>query len=219
MAEVGSVERLGAKFRPIEEWPREETADRQSSRYRASWGSTIVLLQRELKALDARAVEVRLDMPPTRIRNDGFPYINASPESPRFLLSFDTPERDRLVFAADYWDRWEDNARAVALTLEALRAVNRHKVTKGHEQFQGFKALPPRAGTSTTMTAEAAATLVAKLSGHYTAEALLRYSETVSPAYRLAARAAHPDRGGSGERFHNLRVARDVLFGHHGIKR
>lgn len=220
MAAVGhGAESLGAQFRPIDEWPKRETADRQPSRFRASWGSTVKLLRQELNALDARNVEVRMDMPHTRIRNDGFPYVNAIPESPRFLLAFDTPGRDRLVFACDQWDRWEDNARAVALTMENLRAVDRYGVTSGREQYQGFKALPPQGGVSTTMTAEAAASLVAKLSGHYTASDLTRLKEVVAPACRLAARKVHPDTGGTAAAFQNLQVAREVLERHHGLRK
>lgn len=46
----------------------------------------------------------------------------------------------RLVFATDAYALWEHNVRAIALTLEALRAVDRYGTTGGR-QYAGFRQL------------------------------------------------------------------------------
>ncbi len=52
---------------------------------------------------------------------------------------------------------WQHNVRAIALTLEALRAVDRYGATETGQQYAGFKALPAgRAMPASHMTTEAA---------------------------------------------------------------
>lgn len=48
-----------------------------------------------------------------------------------------TREHGRAVFATDQYEKWEHNVRAIALTLEALRAVDRYGATQGR-QYAGF---------------------------------------------------------------------------------
>jgi hypothetical protein len=47
---------------------------------------------------------------------------------------------ERLVFATDAYEDWQHNVRAIALTLEALRAVDRYGTTGGR-QYAGFRQL------------------------------------------------------------------------------
>lgn len=212
---------LEVTVRPIEEagYPAQETRNRRPSRFRASWASTRGQLAQELRALDARKVEIRLDIPASQIRQDGLPYAVAQVRSPRVVVSFDTPERTRLVFPCDTWSDWRDNLRAIALSMEALRAVDRYGVTKGREQFQGFKALPNEGGSTATMTAEAAAEVIAGLAGSpVSAPALVRDRSLLGGLYRAAARAAHPDApGGSHDAFTRLQTAKAVLERHFGV--
>jgi hypothetical protein len=70
-------------------------------------------------------------------------------------LSFEVPDGRRLVFHTDVHNQttrwvnggpsrapWRDNLRAIALGLEALRAVNRYGITRGiGEQYAGFLQL------------------------------------------------------------------------------
>lgn len=50
------------------------------------------------------------------------------------------PGHGRLAYATDMFDSWQDNVRAIALSLEALRAVERWGVSKGR-QYTGFALL------------------------------------------------------------------------------
>lgn len=49
--------------------------------------------------------------------------------------------QDTFQFAVDKFPSWQDNLRAIALGLEALRKVERYGFVKDDEQYTGFKAL------------------------------------------------------------------------------
>jgi hypothetical protein len=59
---------------------------------------------------------------------------------PGVEISFDSRAHGRQSFATDEYDDWQDNVRAIALSLEALRAVERWGVSKGR-QYAGFALL------------------------------------------------------------------------------
>ena len=104
---------------------------------------------------------------------------------------------------------WQANTRAIALALEALRAVDRYGVTRRGEQYVGWQALPARAGEAMTR-AEAAALLAADVA--YTPERLLVDPAAVRIAYQAAALKHHPDRGGDHDLMTKINSARDILL-------
>lgn len=56
---------------------------------------------------------------------------------------FQTDGRE-VVFACDRWDRLQDNIRAIGLTLEAIRGMERWGVSDATSRaMSGFVALPP----------------------------------------------------------------------------
>lgn len=85
-------------FRPIEEWPGEETERRLPSRYEIGWQQTLEDLKRELDALGAEHVVVQLSLKENRIRLDGWPRSDARPEDPRVIVSFRHPEQGWIVY-------------------------------------------------------------------------------------------------------------------------
>lgn len=48
---------------------------------------------------------------------------------------------DAYQFAVDTFVHWQDNLRAIALGMEALRKVARYGIVKGNEQYSGWKQL------------------------------------------------------------------------------
>jgi hypothetical protein len=92
------------------------------------------------------------------------------------------------VYATDVCERWEHNVRAIALGLEALRAVDRHGITRRGEQYAGFKALPP-GGPSVERGVQ-----------------LIRDHGSV----RAALLATHPDQGGDSAEFADVQAAREA---------
>lgn len=141
----------GVQVRPIVRWPGALTPDyqRRRSPFSADWRSTMHLLDRELRSLGARAIVLQVAMEETDFRIDGLPRATARAKHPGVILSFDTsgwPEgsalNGRLEFATDSFATWQENLRAIALGLEALRKVDRYGITRGDAQYAGFKALP-----------------------------------------------------------------------------
>ena len=177
-------------FRPIESWPGEPTppAQRRRSPFRASYTKTLDLLEDELRHLGGHSLIVQAYFTREQIRNDGWPRSTASPSEPGVVLTFES-DAGPMRFAADRFNHWEDNIRAIALGLNALRTVDRYGITSGREQYRGFAALPA-AGGATAPSVEACVAVLAELSG-LDAEAVRLDPKR---AYRLMAQRHHPDK-------------------------
>lgn len=171
-------------------------------------------LERELNMIGARDVVVQIDVRSERdLRQDGTgPRADARVNSPAVVVSF-TRNKVPHVFAGDFFSRWEDNLRAIALGLEGLRRLERYHITQAGEQYRGWQALP--ATTTATMGTATAAAVLATRSG-YTPNEVEAKRELAREAYRQAANVAHPDRGGSTEDFQLVQEAKRVLEAHFG---
>lgn len=208
---------IDAKFRPIDRWPDQLNRRRQRSRFKAGWSDTLDLLKRELRQLRAKDIVIQLAITEDEIRLDGYPRANARPEHPGVILAFDS-KHGPLKYATDAFTDWQDNIRAIALGLEALRKVDRYGITKRGEQYTGWRALPGASGEPTTLD-EAARVLSSEAGNGTNAGEILAHAEHARRAIRKALASAHPDRGGSGERFHAVQGARKVVEAHHGLDR
>lgn len=191
--------------KPIEKWPGASTKDRKRAQFTTPYGKTLQLLEKELEYLGASNVVIQIALEWKDIRNDGRPRAGARPSHPGIILSFDSKKKGPLSFPCDTYDSFEDNLRAISLALTALRAVDRYGVTQRGEQYHGWKALP-----ETSTSSEEAALFISKASG-YTQEKILKDPETRESAYKIAARAMHPDMGGKTEDFHKLQEAIQIL--------
>lgn len=206
--------RLQIRFVPIAKWPGQRTQSKQRSQFSAPWGSTLELLEKELRALRAKDVLLQTFHTEGQIRQDGLPYANArTPEDPGVILTFES-KHGPLSFPCDTYRDWKDNVRAIALSMEKLRAVDRYGVTKSDEQYRGWKALPG-GNTGPTLSALGAARRVA--TAGFPAETVLNDPVAAKRAIRAAMARAHPDAGGTAERFHEITQAKEVLEAHHGI--
>ena len=196
-------------------WPGTPTARRQASPFKANWGDTLVLLHREVKAIGvdpALAIGVKQH----NIRNDGGVKADARIQDPSVIFSI-TRGADRLSFPCDRFNFWQDNVRAIALALEALRKVDRYGVQSG-KQYQGFKSLPGAGGLAEMGAAEAADILCELSDGAESAGDILESSDKAKAAYRRAAAVTHPDRtGGDDSLFKKVQAARGALTSHHGV--
>lgn len=127
---------------------------RKGVQFKAAWSQTLNDLGRELDYLDASDVVLELDVRPDRIRRDGMLYADAKVGHPGVRISFQSKHGD-LSYTCDTYEAryygqmpdWQANVRAIVLTLESLRAVDRYGATKG-EQYAGFKALPSGSGST-----------------------------------------------------------------------
>ncbi len=200
--------------RPLSSFPVPETRSRKASAFRITPGRALDHLERECQHLRAPHIIIEADFRESDIRLDGWPYANARPRSPRVVLTLPQSKYGPLRYPCDTYTTWEANVRAIALALEALRAVDRHGVTRRGEQYAGWKALT--AGKASDMTAEAAATVLAGFSG-VTEEQIAEDVGLARAALRVATKRTHPDVGGSDEAFHQVQTARKVLSTHHGV--
>jgi hypothetical protein len=219
---------LDVTFRPLRQWPDadEPTApeQRQSSRFRAPWSSTVELLGKELRQLDAENVALQVDLRESQIRNDGLPYARSSPDEPGVVLSFDA-DGESYMWPCDTYHDWQDNVRAIALTLEKLRAVDRYGVSQSGEQYVGWQALP--ADVDERIGPEEAARILAGTAPEAREEhadgdrdaavdVILDDEQVAGRFYREAAKRSHPDRPDvqSDAHFKRVQQASHVLDQH-----
>lgn len=203
------------RVRPISTWPGQKTRSQRSSpfgrRGQSMWGQTTNTLERELHHLRAKDVILELDVEERHIRQDGWIRATATPKYSGVILSFYSNKLEGpLRYPCDKFRRWEDNVRAIALALEALRKVDRYGVTAHNEQYAGWKALPP--SREATMTTEAAARLLDPFaSDGISWRGLLEGGRECRDAVRRAQFATHPDHGGTNEAFHEVEQAKQTL--------
>lgn len=203
-------------FRPWDVWPGEATkpySRKSRGVFKASWQTTMDLLTRELEMVYARDVVIQLNCRESDIRRDGLPKADARPGSPGVILAFTHRQAGGLRYPCDTYDHWEANVRAIALALQALRAVDRYGVTKRGEQYSGWKAIP--ASTSATLTPTIAADMLARMTGRQQTD-ILRDRQVFESARRSALGASHPDRtNGNADQFNRATEAIEVLRAHH----
>ena len=187
---------INARFVPITDWPGPQTPryQQKNATFRASYVQTLDLLEDELAKLNATDILIQAYLTRDQIRNDGWPRGNAIPEPAGIILTFEVARNGKrlsMSFPCDTFNDWQDNLRAIAKSLEALRMVDRYGVTRNNEQYRGFTAIgagDPRA---------AALAFLAKMTGWPEAQ----IASDPNGAYRLAAAALHPDQGGTHEGF------------------
>lgn len=208
-------------FRPIERWPQEPTpsSQRHHARFKVTYNKTLDLLSYELLRLGARKAYIQADAEESDIRLDGHLRSDRQPRSPRIIVAAQT-KHGPISLPCDTYHDWKDNLRAIALSLEALRAVDRHGVTKRGEQYRGLKQI---AGSSGPINSQEAATFIAK----YCTDALGRTREHIAEiladvevfrfCYRDAAKTLHPDKGGDPAEWAKLDSANVILSEHHGV--
>lgn len=217
--------------KPIMSWPGELTPAnrRKRSQFMSQWGSTLELLQREIRFLAGKNVIFQCPVREQDIRVDGGIKSNARPsEHPGVIITFDS-KHGPLSYHSDQYTDFQSNVRAIALALEALRAVDRYGVNKAGTQYSGYKRLPP-AGEFTNgrkaMTEDEAAAFVALHSGFdwakgaVGANAVLTSANDFTALYKTAMRRLHPENKETGNEaaFVDLQEAAAILKKRHGLE-
>lgn len=205
----------------IEAKTRIKNVTRVGSQFSASWKSTLDLLDRELWNLGVRTTFVmQIDVTETDLKLNGTLRANARPASPAVAISVERQGRPPLLFACGKFPHWQENVRAIALGLEALRKVERYGITQANEQYAGFKSLPSgEPMPAPKMTVEEAADFIAACLRDIGFEVAAggpatRQHVLIDPgnAYRVAAKRLHPDAGGDAALFRRLSEARALLI-------
>lgn len=214
-------------FRPLTTWPRAQTKGRKTAPFRAGYDDTRRLLLYELEQINTREAIVQIALDASQIRRDGMPYADARVNFPGVIVTAVTSGKaGTLNFPCDRYTSWQDNLRAIARSLEALRMVDRYGVTRSGEQYRGWNALPPGPiVTPAVMTIEQAAHFLAhacdgKRAAGWRMEDIIAHEPAFCGAYREAAKELHPDatQEATGEAWHKLQQAKEVLKKHHAQK-
>lgn len=133
-----------------------------------------------------------------RVRIDGLPYSDQKePADPGVAVYWKRKGREQCM-AIDRYDRVADNIAAIAATLEALRAIERHGGGSILDRaFEGFAQLPPAIIASRPWRE----VLGFKLESRVTLD-------EAESAFRRLSLEHHPDQGGHDERMRELLEAR-----------
>lgn len=201
------------KVAPIREWPGELTRNRKYSQFSAGLTATLDLLDREIWHLtntrtQRESAELLIAIPQGDLwRLDGRPRAHAVAEHPGVIFSLDS-RHGHLSYPCDTFTTWQDNLRAIAKALEALRMVDRYGVTKRGEQYRGFLAIEATAAPAGFATADEALHFLGVLAQAEPERSNIRAVRTV---LRAAQRAAHPDAGGDAATFQRVTLAEAKL--------
>jgi hypothetical protein len=192
-------------LRPISTWPGAETRVRIRSNFSAPWRDTLRLLDRELRHLGSgqRSAPTVLEIAIRErdFRVDGLPRASARPSHPGVILNIETAKFGPLRYPCDRFTDWQDNLRAIALALEALRKVDRYGITQHGEQYAGWRAIESVNPEPTADDAERALRLVV---GDMHGD--------LGRVARAAKSQTHPDRnGGDRSAYDAVDVAVQVL--------
>ena len=176
-----------------EGWPRTKTG-RRSSRYEVGFTVARDHLLRELRRSGASGVVLSPNIP---LRRDGLPYADwREPDDPGIAVYWHDRRNSARVIACDVWRTVRENLRAVGLTLESLRQIERSGASELLERaFSGFARLPE------TTQARDCWTVLGLPPG--------TSREQVTARYRELAGTLHPDRGGTHAAMIELNQAYD----------
>lgn len=171
-------------FRPIEQWPAEPTKSwmRKRAPFRSKYSDTLDLLDRELHQISAKNIVLQVDLREDQIRVDGMPKSGARWGEPGVILAFDS-KAGPLQFPCDTFNKWEDNLRAIALALEALRKVDRYGVTQTSQQYSGWRKLEDPNAAPSFATVERAAEYLAEMTSQ-SASSILNDQAIAKSSYK-----------------------------------
>lgn len=196
--------------RPLSDRTWLNSSNRVPTRFRTSWSDTLELLEREVDALRGRDLVIEVDVAESDLRLDGTIRARARAASPAVIVAFES-KHGPLLYRCDrftaQWagqpDDWQQNVRAIALTLEALRAVDRYGATQTGQQYTGWRQIEATAAIVT----ESPLQVLAELAGVPFGDGPKDVPRLVS----LARRQAHPDRGGTSETWARFNAALKAL--------
>lgn len=176
-------------------WTRTHHDDRRASIYQVSFARARDEVLRSVRLLGGVDVVISSDI---ALRRDGLPYANqGEPRDPGIAVYWSQDNQPR-VMACDCWRTVRDNLRAVGLTIDALRAIDRSGATQLLERaFTGFAALPE----STTVVRSWRDVL------HLNGQPVTQ--RDVLEAFKRRLPFCHPDSGGSHDLMVELNRARD----------
>ncbi len=129
---------MTATWRTFPEWPYSKRPQPKPSQFKTTYQRSLQRLEEEIGRVGGKEVVIGVVCTPDQLTYGGFPKANFKVLYRGVEVSFER-EGQRLAFRTDTYPLVHDNIHAIALTLEALRAVDRYGATSGAEQYQGFQ--------------------------------------------------------------------------------
>lgn len=212
---------LDIQIKPVGKWPGEQRKNPKNAPFRKGYKDTLKDLQFELSKIRAISSSLVLEMfvDPREIRKDGQLRADARVQKHGVIFRFSrytgkrkpdgTAVTQDVSYPCDAFTHWQDNLRAIVLSMEHLRHVERYGVFKYDDIIERL-ALPTAEGKVSTR--ETAAAFMAIHSGQNRDE-IAAMDSVRQAAYRAAAKKLHPDNKetGSVEDFQKLNEANLVL--------
>jgi hypothetical protein len=213
---------MAIKIKPISHWVGKETTDPRRSQFRQTYANTKKLLFAELEKLYAVGdVHLSMFIHPNQLRADGELRADAKPYKQGVVLTLTRVKARRYNEAAEKWedeletlsypcdkfDDWQDNLRAIALSLEALRRVERYGVFRYADMVSRLAL--PEVDIVDAEDLDDAAGFISNYSEFTKTEVLLK--SNLTRAYRQAAAKLHPDKGGNHDKFVCLERCKQII--------
>lgn len=172
-------------------FPREGCAVR-TTKFKVTPGRAQEDLLDELSILGADRVIVSCNV---RTKPNGMPYVgDREPKDAGVAVYFEWKGKPHAM-ACDRFEKVWQNVRALALSIEALRALERHGSSAILERaFRGFAALPASVVTERPWYVVLGVPPDASW-------------DLIEGAWRARALSSHPDKGGSAEAFQLVTAA------------
>jgi|SRR5215813_3816952 len=180
-------------------WPKTPVEQRDRSAFKTELSTALNNLKREILRLGGRNV----------LLSSNYTLGNENPKDTGVCAYFEWCEHPNrhpqswqpMAIPCDRWNRIEANVQAIALTVEAMRGMERwgakHMIAA---MFTGFKALPPAMNGQEWYT-------ILELDGDETVE-------EIKTRYRNLVKIHHPDNGGDPAKFRLIQEAYDFALSH-----
>ncbi len=155
-------------------WPKTQVVQ-ENTKFKQTLSGVLALLKDEIARLGGKNL----------ILSSNYTLGNERPKLPGVVAYFDLNGKP-IAIPCDRWSKIEHNVYAIALTVEAIRGMDRWGAKHMIEaMFQGFKALPEKAGGAQWFEV-----IPCDPKGTF---------EAFYASYREAMKKAHPDAGGNHE--------------------
>ena len=181
-------------------WPKGWTREngREASRFGTNSKKAHALLMAEVARMGGTNIILSTNVPLTRY---GVMDMGREPVDPGAAVYF-TRDGKQMVFACDRYSVLRDNIMSIAKTIEAMRGIERWGASSMMERaFSGF---------GLSVQASAPAPVTEELWWDVLDVSRTASADVINAAFRVKAKAAHPDRpGGSYEAMQRLNAARD----------
>jgi hypothetical protein len=163
-------------------WPTTPAASREPSRFKTTVPGALANAKRQIELLGGSQL----------LLSSNYTLGNENPKEPGVVAYFHW-EKSLVAIPCDRWTRIEANVQAIALTVEAMRGMERwgakHMIKA---MFTGFKLLPPAATSPWYDVLGVPASAP---------------PDTVKEAYRSLAKRYHPDMHGDPAMFRRIQAA------------